>query len=191
MEEKELIRVGHQTFIVENEKLVDARNKQEEKNLIYGCYKDYINPHIRYVIVNQQFWIWFENRKQAKDIKTSLLCQGRYFSYYVTEQIGSEENSICVFALKENGKVSLLGRTFETICDTLLKIGNFVYQQIDGDLEMLCACQDFEVFDSRVEINTGEKDYSEMHVFQFTGHCWKEIMHWRPGNIVPQQMSNI
>lgn len=180
-EKKELICVDGKFFAVKGEKLYQTSSKEEEKELRYKYVRNYFDDNICYIIIKDHFFIWKRDEKKAEELKVNLLCQNKYLTYYVTEGAINY-----VFAVKDNGEIFVIGRSFVPIVDNLYKIGRYAYQIVNGELEKLCECMEFERIDVRVEISAGENGMSEMQAFTKEGQRWKKVNHWRPGNIVPQ-----
>ena len=181
MEEKQLIYVNRHAYIVKNEKLIDAQTQKEEKKLPYKYIRNYMNDDICYIIIQNRFFRWNKKRQSAEELGVEILCQNPRFTYYYT--LG---NINFVFATAEDGKSFVLGKSFQPIYDNLYKIGRYAYQIINGELEKLCECMEFEKIGVRIEISAGENGVSEMLAFQKVGNVWQVVNHWRPGNIAPQ-----
>lgn len=178
--QKELIHIEGSFFIIVDEKLYDAETKEEEKKLRYKYVHNYFDKNIGYVIIKNRFFIWFKDKKAAQEYGVEMLCQNPRFTYYYTQ---GDINF--VFAVKTNGEIFIIGRSFCPIYDNLYKIGRYAYQIINGELEKLCECMDFEKIDIRVEISAGEIGVSEMQAFQKVGNRWKMVTRWLPGHINP------
>lgn len=182
-EKKELIHIEKQFFIVKGEKLFNAQTNEEEKTLPYTYVRNYFNDNICYVIIGSRFFKYIKNEKRAVEIKTELLCQNDLFACYHTAVPETKNNF--VFILKPNGKSAVIGSSFQPIYDNLYKIGRYAYQIVDGNLEKLCECMEFEKIGIRVEISAEETGISEMLAFKKFGKRWEVVNRWRPGNIIP------
>ena len=187
MEEKS-IKIGKKRFVLENGKLCNAQTKEEVKDLPYLFFKNY--PAQEFVVVDNRLFQWFDDDRKIRELPLIFLCKDNNFSYFYSDNPGKEHGEgRFVIAFKEN-RIFLIGRAFMQIHDNLYKIGRYAYQIVDGHLEKLCECLNFEKIDVRVEISAGENGMSEMQAFKKVGQRWKKVTHWRPGHIVPSQKSN-
>lgn len=170
-------------YVVENRKLINAQTKEEETKLRYTYVRNYTNDDICFIIIKNHFFLWDKIHKRAQELGVELLCQNQRYTYYHTT---GEFNF--VFGVKRDGSAFVIGRSFRPIYDNLYKIGRFAYQIVDGELEKLCECAEFERIDVRVEISAGENGFSEMLAFKKIGKRWEVVNHWRPGNIMPRKL---
>lgn len=182
MEEKKLIHYEGKIFLLDGEKLIEAETQQEEQSLRYKYVRNYSNDEICYVIIGNRFFEWNKPNKVARELTVATLCQNSRFTYYYTKG-----DTNIVFTVKKDGTTFVLGTCFIPICDNLYKIGRYAYQIVDGEVEKLCECGDFDTVGIRVEISAEEEGVSEMLSFEKRGNRWKKVNHWRPGNIIPQK----
>lgn len=74
-----------------------------------------------------------------------------------------------------------MGSRFEEVLENeLVKIGKTVYQILKGELTHLQTCEHYEFWRDRLEIHTGEKDFSELFVYQKKYGSWTEVHHKIP-----------
>lgn len=180
---EKLILVNGHLFSLKGEKLFNEQTRLEEKTLRYKYIRNYADDSICYVIIGNRFFKWFRKERRAQEFDANVLCQNSYQTYYYTK---GQTNF--VFSTYNDGEISVLGRSFQPICDNLYKIGKYAYQIVDGMLEKLCECMSFEKINIRVEISAGEDSLSEMQAFQKEGKRWKKVAQWLPGNIVPKNL---
>lgn len=177
------MKIQNQRFILNKEKLCWAQTKEEVSGIQYLYVRNY--PDEEYVIIGTKLFQWFSQTNTAKEIPLAFLCKDKIYSYYYSENEGKRHGEgRFVFAINTE-KIYLIGRAFAHIHDNLYKIGRYAYQIVDGELEKLCECMEFETIDVRVEISAEENGISEMQAFKKVGNRWKQVTYWRPGNIVP------
>lgn len=184
MEEK-LIQIGKRFFFVKEEKLFDAETHLEETELHYLYVRNYSDENICYIITQNRFFQWDYIQGEAQEYPVEILCQNKLFTYFYTT-----EGVRFVFATNAFGKIFIIGRNFQHIYENLYKIGKYAYQIVDGELEKICECMEFEKIDVFVEISAGESGISETLSLKKEGKKWRKVNHWLPGNIIPRKFRN-
>ncbi len=176
-----VIRFENRFFIVVNDQLIDAQTKQAS-DIPYTYVRDYTDNNVCFIIIKNRFYKWIKEQKVAVEWPTEMLCQNSRFTCYYTK---SNRKNNYVFLAKVDGTAAVIGSSFQPIYDNLYKIGRYAYQIIDGELDKLCECMEFEKIGVRIEISAEESGASEMQAFQKFGNRWEVVNRWLPGNIVP------
>ena len=175
MDRKKLITYDGCDYFYENNNLYEDATKRKVSNQNYLFANNYgTKPYNILAIGNHVFFIYPD---KVERVFTNLLIQDKQSEYFYTEGTGNEDgNDIYVFIRRKNSKKpALLGRSMQQITENVYKIGKFAYQIIDGKLQDMCPCTEFEAFSTLLEIQTGEPSCSKLIIYKKSSHGWKKI----------------
>ncbi len=181
---KNLVKYDGHYFFLENGALYEDGTNRKVNDKKYLFVSNYgTRPFDILVIEKTVFFIFSE---KVKEISTYSLLEGKYADYFYTATENEKGEGIYVFSKTENGRPMLIGRSFSEITDNVYKIGKKAYQIAREQLLEMCECTEFDRYVNRLEIHTGEKDYSEMYVYEKHGGIWEQTYKWIPGQLQPQ-----
>ncbi len=182
---KNLIKFdGHYFFLEKNALYEDGTNRKvnEQKYLFVN---NYGTKSYDVLVIEQSVFFIFPDK--VKEISTDTLLEGKYADYFYTLSEGEKKGeNIYVFSQCADRKPMLIGRSFLPMVDNVYKIGKKAYQLTDNQLIEMCECCEFDTYFDKLEIHTGEKDYSVMYTFKKSGGIWEQINKWIPGSLKPQ-----
>lgn len=174
--EKNAITLNGKLYRIENGKLFDVAFGHHE-----------VDPET-YVLLNRgggNYILIFQNRAfhydfQFSEIATELITENPKMKYFRT-CCANPLNNLVFYQIPSTGKNGLMGYGFEEIIeDEVFKIGKKAYQLYNHDLVYLCQYNCHEMWKDRLEIHTGEKDYSEMFAYEKRCGKWELVHHYRP-----------
>lgn len=112
-----------------------------------------------------------------KEIDVLTIAEGGKMSYFRTDSL--TENNYVFYQTED--KIGFMGRNFqEIIPEEVFLIGKNLYQKVKNDLIYMQRCEHYEQWRDRLEVHTGEKDFSELFVYEKKFGLWTEVYHEVP-----------
>lgn len=175
--EKNIFSLGGKLYSIENGKLFD---------IAFGHYAVEPTAYIYIIRSNRRNILAFKDKVFFHDLKTFTeaetfeICHSDKTLY--TRTVANNPLDCCVFYQSiATGKIGYMGSRYEEVLENeIIKIGKAAYQINDGELIYLQKCEHYEFWRDRLEIHTGEKDFSELFVYQKKCGSWTEVHHKIP-----------
>lgn len=179
--EKNCFTLNGRIYRIENGKLYDIAFRNQLVNEETYVYLNRPGQSNILVIADK---VYLHKNDKYLEVNTAVICENKNFKYFRTDTPNLPESH--VFYRTESGKYGLVGRTFTEIFENeVFKIGKKAYQLIKNDLVYMTECEEFERWKDRLEIHTGEPDYSEMFAYEKKCGQWTEVYHYVPGVLKP------